>query len=159
MRVVADDAYSAALRMLAQRELSEAQIRQRLARRGYDRGAVDGAVERLTSERHIDDARVAAVMARSETTRRKRGRLRVKRHIEAAGIAASVAQHAVDEAFRHIDADALMAAALERRLRGENTIGDDREFQRLYRYLCAQGFEPERVLALLRARRQAHNDD
>ena len=152
---MSDPAYVAALRMLAQRELSEAQLRQRLARRGYDRDVIDAAIARLKSENNIDDARVAALIAQSETTRRKRGRLRVKRQIEAAGIAASIAQQAIDEAFRSIDADALMAAALERRLRGGKSIGDEKEFQRLYRYLCTQGFEPDRVLALLRARRKA----
>jgi regulatory protein len=152
---MSDPAYVAALRMLAQRELSEAQIRQRLARRGHDRDLIDAAIARLKSENNIDDARVAALIAQSETTRRKRGRLRVKRQIEAAGIAPSIAQQAIDEAFRSIDVDALMAAALERRLRGGQSIGDEKEFQRLYRYLCAQGFEPDCVLALLRARRTA----
>jgi hypothetical protein len=33
------------------------------------------------------------------------------------------------------------------------TIADDREFNRLYRYLIGQGFEPDRVLALLRKRK------
>jgi SOS response regulatory protein OraA/RecX len=43
--------------------------------------------------------------------------------------------------------------SLARRLRGRDRITDDREFQRLYRYLIAQGFEGDRVLELLRQRR------
>jgi regulatory protein len=148
-----DDPYLVALRLLAIRELSEAQIRQRLARRGHDQDAIETAVTRLKADRSIDDERVAGAIARSETGLRKRGRLRVKRRIEAAGIAPAIAQRAIDETFQEIDGDALLAAALDKRLRGRSAIADDREFQRLYRYLAGQGFESDRILALLRSRR------
>ena len=135
--------------MLARRELSEAQLRQRLTRRGHDSGSIESVITRLKADRSIDDARVAGVIARSETSLRKRGRLRVRRRIEAAGIAGAIAQRAVDETFREIDDEALMAAALDKRLRGRSTIADDREFQRLYRFMLGQGFEADRVLSLL----------
>jgi regulatory protein len=151
---LADSAYVDALRMLGRRELSEAQIRQRLARRGHDDDAIDAAVARLKADRSIDDARVAGAIARSETGLRKRGKLRVKRRIEAAGIASAIAQRAVDETFAEIDPDALIQAALDKRMRGRATIADDQEFQRLYRYLAAQGFESDRILPLLRALRR-----
>jgi regulatory protein len=153
-----NEAYLAALRMLATRELSEAQIRQRLARREYADDEIEAAVARLKAANSIDDTRVAGALARTEAGLRKRGRLRVKRRIEAAGIASAIAQRAVDETFADIDADALMAAALERRLRGRAEIADDREFQRLYRFLSSQGFESDRILALLRSRRKHHRD-
>ncbi len=85
--------------MLGRRELSEAQIRQRLARRGHDPEAIDAAVARLLEERAIDDARVAGAIARTETGIRKRGRLRVRRKIESAGISPATARRAVDEVF------------------------------------------------------------
>ena len=144
------DAVVDALRLLASRELSEAQLRQRLARRGHDPEAIDDVVTRLKANRSLDDARVAGVIARTETGIRKRGQLRVRRRIEAAGISRSIAQRAVDETFRDLDQDALMAAALDKRLRGRTAIADDREFQRLYRFMVGQGFEPDRVLTLLR---------
>ena len=149
---MSDTTYLTALRMLARRELSETQVRQRLARRRHEPDSIDTAITRLKADGSLNDARVAGAMARSETTLKKRGKLRVKRQIEAAGIAPSVAQHAVDEVFATLDVEALMAAALARRLRGREAIADDREFQRLYRYLIAQGFEADRVLALLRRR-------
>jgi regulatory protein len=152
------EAYLSALRMLALRELSESQIRQRLAKRGYDENAIDSAVSRLKTEKSIDDLRVAGALARTETSLRKRGRLRVRRRIEAAGIPASIAQRAVDDTFADIDSDALIAAALEKRLRGRTEIADDREFQRLYRFLSGQGFESDRILTLLRTRRKAGSD-
>ena len=138
--------------MLARRELSEAQVRQRLARRQHDPQSIDAAIARLAAERAIDDERVAGAIARTQTAVRGRGRLRVRRQIEAAGIAASIADRVVNEVFQDIDADALLAAALERRLRGRTTITAE-EFPRLYRYLTAQGFDADRIVAALGTRR------
>jgi regulatory protein len=138
--------------MLARRELSEAQVRQRLARRGHEIDAIDAAVARLLEERAIDDERVAAAIARTETSIRRRGKLRVRRQIEHAGIAAPTARRAIDEAFGDIDGDALLQASLAKRLRGRDTIAGDREFQRLYRYLVGQGFEADLVMRALKAR-------
>jgi regulatory protein len=156
---VSEDAFVAALRMLATRELSEVQIRQRLSRRGHTDADIDAAVARLKADKSLDDERVAAALARAETGIRKRGRLRVQRRIEAAGIASAIAQRAVDDTFAEIDADALIAAALEKRLRGRPEIADEREFQRLFRFLAGQGFETDRILTLLRSRRRRHTDD
>jgi len=147
---VSDDTYLAALKLLARRELSEAQLRQRLIRRQHDPDAIDAALLRLKADRSLDDERVARAIARSETGLKKRGRYRVSRQIEAAGIAPAIARRVVDETFASIDGDALLAAALEKRLRGRTIIADEREFNRLYRYLVGQGFEPDRVMALLR---------
>ncbi len=146
-------AYVDALRMLGRRELSEAQIRQRLARRDHEPEAIDAAVALLLAERAIDDARVAAAIARTETGIRKRGRLRVRRKIESAGISPDTARRAIDEVFGALDDDSLLESALAKRLRGGAAIAGEREFNRLYRYLVGQGFEPQRVLALLKKNR------
>ena len=142
-----------ALKMLARRELSEAQIRRRLARRGHDAGAIDAAVAKLHDERAIDDARVAEAIARTEVTVRRRGKLRVRRRIENAGIAASIARRAVDDVFGEVDAEELLEASLAKRLHGRPCVADDAEFARLYRYLVGQGFEADRVVEALNKRK------
>jgi regulatory protein len=139
--------------MLARRELSEHQIRQRLARRGYELDAIDGALARLKQERAVDDSRVATAIARSETGLRRRGRRRVAQRIQQAGITGSAAREALDQVFADLDPDELLLSALQKRLRGDASIPDDRTFQRLYRFLVSQGFEHDRVMAALRPRR------
>jgi SOS response regulatory protein OraA/RecX len=47
----------------------------------------------------------------------------------------------------------LIEAALRKRLRHRDTIADDREFQRLYRYLVGQGFETDQIMSVLSRRR------
>ena len=149
-------AYIDALRMLGRRELSEAQIRQRLARREHAPEAIDEAVARLIEERAIDDNRVAEAIARMETGVRKRGKLRIRRKIESVGISPAIARRALDEVFGNIDDDDLLESALAKRLRRGASISDEREFNRLYRYLVGQGFEPQRVLALLKKNHKGH---
>ena len=140
--------------MLARRELSEKQVRERLARKGHDGDAIDAAIARLREERALDDTRVAEAIARTETSIRRRGKLRVRMQIQRAGIDKSIAKRAVDDVFGSIDDEALIEASLSKRLRGRETIADDREFQRLYRYLVGQGFESDRIMKLLATRRR-----
>jgi regulatory protein len=147
-------AYVDGLKMLARRELSEHQVRERLARKGHEDDAIDVAVARLREERALDDARVAEAIARTETSIRRRGKLRVRMQIQRAGIDKSIAKRAVDDVFGTIDDEALIEASLSKRLRGRETIADDREFQRLYRYLAGQGFESDRIMKVLEPRRR-----
>jgi regulatory protein len=143
-------AYIDALKMLARRELSEAQIRQRLSRKEHAPDDIDAAVARLRAERAIDDRRVAEAIARTQTSVRRRGKLRVRQQIARAGIDRVVARTAIDAVFGDIDDDALLEAALQKRLRGRTTVKDDREVQRLHRFLIGQGFEPDRVVQRIR---------
>jgi len=149
----ARDAYVDGVKMLARRELSEAQVRQRLARRGYDASAIDAAVVRLRGEHAIDDARAAEAIARTETSLHGRGKVRVRARLEQAGIAAATARRATEQAFATIDEDAQIEAVLRKRLRGRERIADNRELQRLYRYLAGQGFDADRIMKALSARR------
>ncbi len=146
-------AYIDGLKMLGRRELSEQQIRQRLARKEYSQDEIDDAVAKLREERAINDQRVAEAIARMETGIRKRGKVRVRMQIERAGIAKDTAKAAIDEIFGSIDDAALLESSLRKRLRGRETIADDREFARLFRYLIGQGFESDRVMNALKAYR------
>lgn len=148
------NAYLEGLKLLAQRELSESQLRQRLGRKGLEPEAIEEAIARLKEERAIDDARVAEAIARSETSTKRRGKLRVRLQIERAGVASTTARKVVDDVFAELDSDAMLETTLTRRMLGRELIEDDREFQRLYRYLLNQGFDAERVIKALNARRR-----
>ena len=146
-------AYIDGLKMLGRRELSEKQVRQRLARKEYEPDEIDEAVARLREERAIDDQRVAEAIVRTETGIRKRGKIWVRMQLERAGIAKDTAKTAIDNVFEAIDDAALLESSLRKRLRGRETIADEREFARLFRYLIGQGFESDRVMKALKAYR------
>jgi SOS response regulatory protein OraA/RecX len=74
----------------------------------------------------------------------------VRLEIERAGIDKATARRVVDEVFAQLDDEALLEAALKRRLRLDTVIRDDRQFARLYRRLVAEGFDADRVIASLK---------
>ena len=144
--------YVVGLRLLARRELSEAQLRARLARRGFESRDIEAAVDQLRRERALDDRRVALACARTEVRLRQRGRGRIVRQIESMGIAREVARQAVAEVFSEIDERSLLDQALEKRLRRGVSLSDTAAQRRIHRYLIAQGFEPSRVAAAIESR-------
>jgi regulatory protein len=148
----ASDAYLAGLKLLARRELSEAQLRARLARRGFGDDDIETAVARLSRERALDDRRTALACARTDLAVRRRGRFRVVRQVEALGISPATARAAVNEAFADVDETVLLEQALDRRLRKGSTLDEPATLRRTHRYLVAQGFDPVRVAELLRRR-------
>ena len=151
---MADDssrAYAAGLTMLARRELSEAQVRSRLERKGYGEEDIDTAIARLKRERAIDDRRTALACARTEVRVKQRGRPRVQRQIESLGIAPRVAREAVTEVFADLDEGHLLEQALDKRLR-RGSLADRAAAGRIRRYLLVQGFDPAEIAAALRKR-------
>jgi regulatory protein len=150
----ADRAYVAGLTLLARRELAEAQLRTRLAKRKFDEDDIDAAVTRLLRERALDDRRTALACARTQVRIKHRGRARVVRQIESLGIARDVAREAVAEVFAEVDETALLEQALDRRLRHGMSLSDPAVFRRVHRYLLGQGFDPGAVTSRLRRRRK-----
>jgi regulatory protein len=148
------DAYLDGLRLLARRELSEVQLRARLARRDHPDDDVNEAVARLRAEGALDDTRTAVAIARTAVRLGRFGPRRVRRAVEAAGVPPEVADRALQEAFEGVDAAAVVDAALERGLQGHGGPLNDRTAARLYRRLLSHGHDPELVSRALAARRR-----
>jgi len=145
------DAYITALTMLSRRELSEAQIRTRLARKEFPDDDIEAAVERLRQDGTINDRRVALAAARMESAIRHRGRSRVIQKLRSLGIAGDVAESAVNEVFEEVDEGALLDRAFERRLRGQAPKDlDEKGRGRIVRGLAGQGFAIDAILKRLK---------
>ena len=145
------DAYLTALTMLARRELSEAQVRTRLARKEFAADDIDAAVERLLQDGTLNDRRVALAAARLESAVRHRGRSRVIQKLRTLGIGSEIAESAVSEVFEEVDEGALLDRAFERRLRGQEPKDLDAKGRgRIVRGLAGQGFAIEAILKRLR---------
>ena len=80
-------AYTDALKLLARRELSEKELRDRLVDRGHPADEINRVVEHLLETKSLDDGRVARAYARTAANVKGRGRLRVMRELSAMGIA------------------------------------------------------------------------
>lgn len=144
------DAYLTALVLLSRRELSAAQLRDRLRRRGCPDDRIDEALARLRDQRSLDDVRVARAAAHLETSIRRKGPARVRQRLRSMGLSDDLVDEAVSEAFREVDVDARLDEALTRRLRGQTPATlDDRTRHRLIRALVQQGFPLDGVLKRL----------
>jgi regulatory protein len=144
-------AYFRALRWLTARELSEAQVRARLAEKGYTGVAIKPAVERLLQDRTLDDRRAATAVARTEARVRRHGPHRVMGKLMAMQIDRDLAKDIVRELFSEEDEEALLDKTLEIRLRGNpERLTDPRERRRILAYLVRQGFSAAAASAAIR---------
>lgn len=149
------DPYLVGLRLLGRRELSIDALRDRLREVCGDHDAVESALERLVAQGAADDRRVAATYARTAGIVKGRGRDRIRRELEAMGIARDLAREALDQALPREDEDARIDAAIKRRHPG--SLDDERERHRLFAWLVRQGYEAERVRLALDRRRRGRN--
>ena len=140
-------AYQIAVRLLARRELSTAQLRDRLTRRDLPRAEIEAAIARLTRERAVDDTRTALAYARRAAEVKLRGQSRARWEIEALGIDPATARRAVAAVFDEVDEESVLERAIAKRVGGP--IRDHAQFRRLYQALLRQGFPPDRVAAKL----------
>jgi regulatory protein len=143
-------AYNEGLKMLARRELPVEGVRARLLDRGFAADEVESAIVRLSESGAVDDARVARAYARTAVNVKGRGRLRVRQELLQMGIHGDVIAEALAEVFGDVDERALIAQALQKKLRGRTKLADRQEYARLYQYLMRQGFSPAGVVAALR---------
>ena len=146
-------AYFRALRWLTARELSEAQVRSRLAEKGFTDKAIIPAVERLIQDGTIDDRRAATAVARTEARVRRHGPHRVMGKLMAMHIDRDLAKDVVRELFGEEDEGALLERTLETRLRGHaDRLKDPRERRKILAYLIRQGFSASRASAAIRGK-------
>jgi regulatory protein len=143
-------AYLDGLRLLARRELSVKELRDRLVDREHPGEEIDRAIEHLLETQALDDARVARAYARTASKVKGRGRLRVMRELNAMGIAKETASEAVADVFADVDERSLIAKALQKKMRGRPRVANAAEHARLYQYLMRQGFTPAGIVAALR---------
>ena len=148
---MSDSAYTTALTLLSARELSESQLRTRLKRRQFDEEDIESAISRLKADRTLNDRRVAAAIARMESSIKHRGRSRVIQKLRQAGIDADTADDAVREVFQEVDESRLLDHAFERKMRGKTVKElDDKGRARIVRALVGQGFSFDAVLKRLK---------
>lgn len=139
----ANDALKAALRWLAQRELSVAALRKRLQAKGFDPDEVYAAIEWLSSQRILDDARLAErIAAPKSDSRNAMGRAKTRERLERAGVDPETVEAALAGTG---DEDELraMAALLAKKYPGGADPG------KANRFLASRGFEEDLIATAL----------
>jgi regulatory protein len=145
------DIHETALRMLAQRALSIAEITERLQLREFAPGAVRDELHRLERAGLVDELGLARAVCQAQL-RAGRGRRAVVAALRRRKLAREVAAQAVDEVMEGEESAAL-AAALARataKYRRWRRLPEQR--RKVLRYLITRGF------SLDDARRAMHDD-
>ncbi|QOR37582.1 regulatory protein RecX [Billgrantia diversa] len=133
-----------AIRLLARREYSRAELAQRLAARAHSPEAIDACLDALAAEGLQSDARFAESFLRSRVMRGQ-GPLKVRAEFERRGIERSLVATTLAEAEQagEVDWFELAAEALSRRF---THPGDSpRERARRERFLASRGFAFEQI--------------
>ena len=154
------DPYATGLAMLARRELSTAQVEQRLERKGFGPDQIAAAVGRLQRAGALDDERTAQALARRSAHVRMYGRLRALREIEGRGIGRDLARQAVDAVYGELDEQDLLERVLARRV--GRPLDSRAALRRVYQQLVRQGFDAAAALSALKrhaAREMADDGD
>lgn len=141
LRTAADRAYSRAARLLAASAKSEGQVRERLARAGFDVGAIDEAVTRLRASGAINDADLAARVVEQSRAKNESSSLTAKR------LATKVIQAALSVSNDRSLARAAAKEALARVLVGADVTT---RYRRVLAALARKGFEEELALEVAR---------
>ncbi len=142
--------HDVALRLLARRELTTSQLRERLLRRELPADEIDRTLDRLTRAGLLDDARTALARARRAVQVELRGRHRARRELESLGIDTPVAERALALVFDEVDEATVLERAIAKRIRGP--VRTRTELRRLHQALVRQGFARDQVTAALLAR-------
>ncbi len=138
-------ARQAALGLIARRQLTDAEVRQRLARRGYPTTEVEDAAAMLAEFGYLDErAVIDAVRREAERCARGPGWIRATLRRRGISEARADAEALADEAA----AQARAGVALQARF-GAKDLLDAPARARARRYLVARGFSFDTVLALL----------
>ena len=147
-------AYSYALALLARRELTAFELRDRLLRKDIGQAEADEVIARLLADGTLNDKRAAVAIARTQATVKARGRIRIAQELKARGVAQDVAEAAIGEVFGELSEPELLERALRKRLRSGH-IANEAQFRRLYAYLVRLGFPIDQVIALLKKHMKA----
>ena len=145
LRVPERSPLDAGLGLLARREHSVAEMRGKLAARGYGAGEVEEALQALAARGLLSDARFADVFSRS---RRERGQgpLKIRAQLMRRGVSAGLIDAALDGA----EADWGRCASAARRTRfGGPPPADHSERARQARFLQGRGFSSGQVAQAL----------
>lgn len=142
-----------ALRLLAARSLSVAQLKQRLRPRAADPSSVERIVAQLKEYGALDDRRFAESFSSSRAASGQFGRNRVLAELARRKVAPKVAEQAVRQAYQNLDEDSLVRSWLERKYRNQDLpalLAEPARLAAVYRRLRRAGFSSGASIRALR---------
>jgi len=147
-------AHDAAIRLLAARPRSTAELRDRLRRAGVPAGTATTVIADLASVGYLDDLEFARAWIRNRLAVRPCGLLRLRVELREKGVASAL----IEQAIREVDGEEDAAAAedrrarelVARRLRAYARLTSDARVRRVAGLLERRGFAAHTIARVLR---------
>lgn len=152
-------AFQRAVKLLASKPRSIAELRERLSERCSDKTVVETVIDRLREYGYLDDERYALGYAASKVRQQPIGRRRLEQSLAQKKVDRSVAEEALDQVFAETSEAELLDRALERRVRLRGRPKNRAEAKSLFDHLLRQGFPFELVSEKVRAASKVSTDD
>jgi regulatory protein len=137
-----------AYRYLGHRDRTVAEVRARLEAKGVEPSVVDQALEELTRQGYLDDARYARRFAEDRRTIDAWGAERIERRLLGVGIDPALIASALEERGAGEELEAAVAVL---RRRFPQAPSDDRERERALGLLVRKGYDLELAYDAVRA--------
>lgn len=152
-------AFQRAVKLLAAKPRSIAELRERLAERCSSKTVIETVIARLREYGYLDDERYALGYASSKVRQQPIGRRRLELSLERKKVDRAVAGEALDQVFAETPEEELLDRALEKRVRLRGRPKTRAEAKSLFDHLLRQGFPFELVSERVRAAAKADLDD
>lgn len=148
-------AFQRAVKLLAAKPRSIAELRERLAERCPSKAVVETVIARLREYGYLDDERYALGYASSKVRQQPIGRRRLELSLAKRKVERSVADEALDQVFAETPEEELLERALQKRIRLRGRPKTREEAKKLFDHLLHQGFPFELVSQKVRAASRA----
>lgn len=149
--VAPSSTYDLALKLLAFRARSVAELRRQLLRKGRETDEVEDAIHRLRDQRLLDDAAFALAFVRSRLLGPGSSRVRIIQELARKGVSRDDAERAIAELQQTEGVDPLTSIhrIAEKKWRALASLDEFTRRRRLYGFLARRGFNPDEIRSAL----------
>lgn len=152
-------AFQRAVKLLAAKPRSIAELRERLLERCSSKPVVETVIARLREYGYLDDERYALGYASAKLRQQPIGRRRLKQDLRMKKVDSTLADEALEQVFAETPEEELIDRAVEKRIRLRGRPKTRAEAKSLFDYLLRQGFPFELVSEKVRAATKAELED
>jgi regulatory protein len=152
-------AFQRAVKLLAAKPRSVAELRERLLERCSSKAVVETVIARLREYGYLDDEKFAVAYASSKVRQQPIGRRRLEQSLARKKVERSVVDEALDQVYAETSEEVLLDQAIAKRVRLRGRPKTRAEAKSLFDHLLRQGFPFDLVGDKVRAASRADLDD
>lgn len=138
--------YYQAQSILARRDHSEAEVRQKMKKKGFSYDEIDQIIDWLKDQKLLDDAEFARKYAKSLVQSKPVGPLYIRNKFRGKQVADHIVEDAIAKAYEETSEEELIEQAASTWKKIHVKHASDR--QRLMRHLASRGFTTDKIYAV-----------